>query len=104
MRQTNPFGIAGRTRGILYERQLIRVRRIHFPVCCRLSITNERGPRRKNPFDGRKLLLLRKFFEARQKIPLGEQGSSLELTENPKKLEAVLVTDSDGNRHRHDAT
>ena len=103
MRQTHALGIAGRTRGILDESEIVGRRGVNLTAVPRYHIAHQHCPRLEDGSDLAHLAGFRELEQALQQCAFGEQGAAFELPQYAKQLDAMLVADSHCDRYRHDA-
>ena len=103
VRQDNAFRVAGRARGILDKADIVGLRVVHLAVRARLHIAHQHCVLVEQRADGRELLVFREVVQSLQQVHLGKQGRPVQLRQDAKQLELMLITDTDGDGHRHDA-
>ncbi len=69
----------------------------------RLHIAHQRRARFEKMRNIVEPLCLRKVQQPLEQVHLGKQRGALELRDNTKQLQSMLVADADGHRNRNDA-
>ena len=103
VRQTDTFRVTRRARRVLNERRVLRRCVEDLSAVASTHIAHENCAGLEKHEHVLQMTFPGEINEALEKAAIREQGSALELSQNAEQFGAVFVTDSDGDRNRHDA-
>ncbi len=81
----------------------VRRRRKHFAVGRRLHVAHQHGACLQQLGNLVEIPLLRKLQQSLEQIRFSKQRRAIELRDDAKQFQPMLIADADRDRHRHDA-